>query len=51
MNRILDFIAHTDSAGLEFLWETILFSGVQITWYYKQPWEKWADSLGGVERY
>lgn len=22
----------------------------RITWYYKQPWEKWADSLGGVER-
>jgi hypothetical protein len=22
----------------------------QITWYYSQPWEKWADILGGVER-
>lgn len=22
----------------------------RITWYYKQPWENWADSLGGVER-
>lgn len=19
-------------------------------WYYKQPWEAWADKLGGVER-
>ena len=21
-----------------------------IKWYYNQPWEKWADKLGGVER-
>lgn len=20
-------------------------------WYYNQPWEKWADKLGGVTRY
>ena len=20
-------------------------------WYYNQPWEKWADKLGGVERW
>lgn len=20
-------------------------------WYYNQPWEKWADKLGGVKRY
>lgn len=20
-------------------------------WYYSQPWEKWADKLGGVERW
>lgn len=20
-------------------------------WYYNQPWEKWADKLGGVDRY
>lgn len=20
-------------------------------WYYSQPWEKWADELGGVERW
>ena len=20
------------------------------SWYYKQPWEAWADKLGGVER-
>lgn len=20
-------------------------------WYYKQPWERWADYLGGVRRY
>ena len=20
-------------------------------WYYNQPWEKWADKLGGVERF
>lgn len=22
----------------------------RIAWYYNQPWEKWADRLGGVER-
>lgn len=22
----------------------------RIVWYYNQPWEKWADRLGGVER-
>lgn len=22
----------------------------RIEWYYKQPWEAWADRLGGVER-
>lgn len=22
----------------------------RLYWYYKQPWEKWADSLGGVDR-
>lgn len=22
----------------------------RISWYYKQPWEAWADKLGGVER-
>ena len=22
----------------------------RIKWYYSQPWEKWADKLGGVER-
>ena len=21
-----------------------------VKWYYNQPWEKWADELGGVER-
>lgn len=21
-----------------------------IKWYYNQPWEKWADKLGGVDR-
>lgn len=21
-----------------------------VKWYYKQPWEAWADKLGGVER-
>lgn len=21
-----------------------------VEWYYNQPWEKWADKLGGVER-
>ena len=21
-----------------------------MKWYYNQPWEKWADELGGVER-
>ena len=23
----------------------------RIRWYYNQPWEKWADTLGGVERW
>lgn len=23
----------------------------RIKWYYSQPWEKWADSLGGVGRW
>lgn len=23
----------------------------RIKWYYSQPWEKWADKLGGVERF
>lgn len=23
----------------------------RIAWYYKQPWEAWADKLGGVERW
>lgn len=23
----------------------------RIEWYYNQPWEKWADSLGGVKRF
>ena len=22
----------------------------RIKWYYSQPWESWADKLGGVER-
>ena len=22
----------------------------RIEWYYKQPWEQWADKIGGVER-
>lgn len=22
----------------------------RIKWYYNQPWEKWADKLGGVKR-
>ncbi len=22
----------------------------RISWYYQQPWEKWADNLGGVKR-
>ena len=22
----------------------------RISWYYNQPWEKWADKLGGVKR-
>ncbi len=22
----------------------------RIKWYYSQPWEKWADELGGVKR-
>lgn len=23
----------------------------RIKWYYNQPWEKWADKLGGVNRW
>lgn len=23
----------------------------RIDWYYDQPWEKWADKLGGVDRW
>lgn len=23
----------------------------RINWYYNQPWEKWADKLGGVNRF
>ena len=23
----------------------------RIKWYYSQPWEKWADKLGGVKRW
>lgn len=23
----------------------------RIDWYYNQPWEKWADKLGGVDRW
>ena len=23
----------------------------RIRWYYKQPWEAWADKLGGVKRW
>lgn len=23
----------------------------RIRWYYNQPWEMWADTLGGVERW
>jgi hypothetical protein len=22
-----------------------------VKWYYNQPWEKWADKLGGVNRF
>lgn len=25
-------------------------SADRIKWYYSQPWEKWADKLGGVTR-
>ena len=23
----------------------------RMDWYYNQPWEKWADKLGGLERW
>lgn len=26
-------------------------SARRIKWYYSQPWEKWADKLGGVKRW
>lgn len=37
--NIYDRIAHKH-------WEYIK----RYEWYYNQPWEKWADKLGGVER-
>ena len=30
------------------IWDRIFCKGDR--WYYNQPWEKWADRLGGVER-
>ena len=26
------------------------WNAARITWYYKQPWEAWADKLGGINR-
>ncbi len=37
------------------LWDRIAHRGwsykESARWYYSQPWEKWADRLGGVTRY
>jgi len=30
------------------IWSRIFHKDAE--WYYKQPWEHWADKLGGVER-
>ena len=36
------------------LWDRLFHKGWEWKererWYYNQPWEKWADKLGGVER-
>lgn len=37
--NIYDRIAHRNWSYL-----------ARVAWYYKQPWEAWADKLGGVER-
>lgn len=39
LGNIFDRMAHRD-------WP----SAKRAEWYYNQPWEKWADRLGGVER-
>lgn len=37
--NIYDRVAHKD-------WPYV----VSCRWYYSQPWEKWADELGGIDR-
>lgn len=39
LGNIWDRVAHKD-------WNPI----DSVRWYYNQPWEKWADKLGGVKR-
>lgn len=40
--NIYDRLFHTAAKG--WTWEK------SEKWYYNQPWEKWADKLGGVKR-
>lgn len=42
LGNIYDRLFHTESRG----WDSRRSS----RWYYNQPWEKWADKLGGVKR-
>ena len=40
LGNIYDRVAHKDWSSKD-----------SIKWYYNQPWEKWADHLGGVKRW
>lgn len=42
LGNLYDRLFHTSKQG--WTWED------SYKWYYNQPWEKWADELGGVER-
>ena len=41
--NLYDLWFHTPSRGWSY-WDSYV-------WYYNQPWEKWADKLGGVNRF
>lgn len=41
--NLYDLWFHTPSRGWTY-WDSYV-------WYYNQPWEKWADKLGGVKRF
>lgn len=42
VGNIYDRLFHTPKHGWSY--------GRSLKWYYNQPWEKWADKLGCVER-